>query len=380
VSDAARRLLPLDALRGLIMVLMALDHASAFIARRHSAEFWSGAITRYDSALPFLTRFVTHLCAPGFLFLMGCGMSLFAASRRAMGWTEGRIARFFVTRGLLLVLVNQLIENPAWMVGILTGKPPESPPMPGAGGMPMILTGVLTAIGLSAAVVGPFLRFGAGVWLALGLIGLGLSNLLVPAPDQAGVAFSPWLRLLLIPGQTGILVVIYPLLPWFAIAALGVAFGHGLRRNHALWIAWAPWIGFALLVVGVLLRAAGGFGNFVPPRDGSWIEVLNVVKYPPALVFTLWMIDLDLVLLGLLSGTRGWFQAWLAVYGQAPLFFYLAHLWLYAVIGALFFRQGTTLGSMYGVWLAGLIPLWFLSRWYRDFKSRTPSESVWRFF
>ena len=110
---AAERLPAPDALRWLIMAVMAVDHASAFIAHRHSSEFWGGEITRYESALPFLTRFATHFCAPGFFFLMGCGMALFADSRWRQGWGPGRIARFYLTRGLLLVAINQLVENPA---------------------------------------------------------------------------------------------------------------------------------------------------------------------------------------------------------------------------------------------------------------------------
>src|SRR5262245_57586202 len=109
-ADAAARttrLPALDTLRGLIMAVMALDHASAFIAHRHSFEFWSGDITRYDSALPFLVRFVTHLCAPGFFFLMGCGMALLSEIRREQGWNHGRIAGFYLRRGLLLVGINQ---------------------------------------------------------------------------------------------------------------------------------------------------------------------------------------------------------------------------------------------------------------------------------
>src|SRR6266446_1990435 len=86
--------LAMDRLRGLIMVIMAIDHASLFIAHQHSSESWRGDITVYSSAFPFLTRFTTHLCAPGFFFLMGAGMAMFAASRRARAWSENRIAWF----------------------------------------------------------------------------------------------------------------------------------------------------------------------------------------------------------------------------------------------------------------------------------------------
>ena len=85
----AHRITALDANRGFIMVLMAIDHASYFIARVHSAEFWGVTLPLYPNAIWFWTRWITHLCAPGFFFLMGIGMILFAEARRQAGWEEG---------------------------------------------------------------------------------------------------------------------------------------------------------------------------------------------------------------------------------------------------------------------------------------------------
>ena len=93
-----------DALRGLIMMIMAIDHASAFIARQHASEFWSGAMSSYSSTFPFLTRWITHLCAPGFFFLMGAGIYWLAAARRDAGDTQAAVVRRTVLRGLVLGL------------------------------------------------------------------------------------------------------------------------------------------------------------------------------------------------------------------------------------------------------------------------------------
>src|SRR3954452_8718155 len=93
------RYLPVDALRGLIMMIMALDHASAFIARQHAIEFWAGAMSAYHSAFPFVTRWITHLCAPGFFFLMGAGIYWQAAARREHGASEGVTIRRTILRG-----------------------------------------------------------------------------------------------------------------------------------------------------------------------------------------------------------------------------------------------------------------------------------------
>ncbi|MEJ2353685.1 MAG: hypothetical protein P8Y03_28225 [Anaerolineales bacterium] len=109
------RLFAPDALRGLIIVLMALDHANIFIAHKHSSgEYWGGAFPVYNDALAFLTRFVTHFCAPGFFLLMGAGMALFAHSRQERGWTRAEIIRHFLIRGGALILLQLLVVNRAW--------------------------------------------------------------------------------------------------------------------------------------------------------------------------------------------------------------------------------------------------------------------------
>ena len=99
-SRLGARLVPLDALRGLIIVAMALDHANAFIAHAHPPpEMWSAPTVAPLDTLAFLTRFVTHFAAPGFFFLMGAGMVLLAESRRGLGWSEWAIVRHLVLRG-----------------------------------------------------------------------------------------------------------------------------------------------------------------------------------------------------------------------------------------------------------------------------------------
>lgn len=109
----------LDSLRGFIMVVMALDHANSFISHgKRELELWYFLFPNYESdALAFLTRFVTHLAAPGFFFLMGAGMALFTLSRRVRSWTNRQIIGHFLLRGALLILFQFLLENPAWDIG-----------------------------------------------------------------------------------------------------------------------------------------------------------------------------------------------------------------------------------------------------------------------
>ena len=94
----------IDALGGLIMIIMAINHASALIARQHSIEFWNGAINIYASSFAFFTRCITHLCAPGFFFLLGAGVYWFATPRRDSGWTESQTIRLTALRSFAKIV------------------------------------------------------------------------------------------------------------------------------------------------------------------------------------------------------------------------------------------------------------------------------------
>lgn len=143
LCSKASRLFSIDALRGLIIVFMALDHANHFIAHKHSpGEYWGGEFPIYYDALTFLTRLVTHPVAPGFSFLIGVDMFLFAYSRRKRSWSEWAIIRHFLIRGGFLIALQLLIINRAWEL---------SP-----GGFPKIYIGVLVALG-GGMILGSFL-------------------------------------------------------------------------------------------------------------------------------------------------------------------------------------------------------------------------------
>src|SRR5262249_22968026 len=214
------RLPPLHALRGLIMVLMALAPPRAFVPREHPFEFWGAPLPHSDHALPFITRLVTHFCAPGFFFLMGIGMTLLADSRRRMGWSGTRIAGYFVRRGIVLLLVEQLIENPAWLIGSL-GAAPSLGSNPSAS-TPMLVFGVLCALAMVMTLWSPFPASPSILVGALSAATIIVPQLAIPPQSAGEVAFSPVWRMLLIPGQTGIWFVLYPIVPWIGMTGLGI--------------------------------------------------------------------------------------------------------------------------------------------------------------
>jgi uncharacterized membrane protein len=380
-KGSRQRLFWLDGLRGLIMVLMALDHASFFIARVHPGEFWGVPLPMYPDGLHFLTRLVTHFCAPGFFFLMGISMVLFTDARRQIGWTDSRITRFFALRGFILIILQLLLENAAWGIGLLSGTSHTTTPPGGGEEMAFLHFGVLYALGATMIFWSFFLRFSSALFASVSIIAVLATTALIPAPENAGVLYSPWLRLLMIPGKTGIWQIFYPFIPWLGLAGLGLVFGRLLRQDHRRAYLTALVCGTVFLLLFGLFRAFGSFSDFHSAGDG-WIGFFNLTKYPPSLAFILLTLGLDLVLLFLLSKVESQLRKWgqfLLVFGSTALFFYLAHLYLYALMG-LAFPNGTSFWLMYLFWILGLGILYPMCRWYKRFKERKPPESVWRFF
>ncbi|HJZ75815.1 MAG TPA: heparan-alpha-glucosaminide N-acetyltransferase domain-containing protein [Vicinamibacterales bacterium] len=381
----SRRLPSIDVLRGLIMVFMALDHVGLMVGRFHSQEMWAGAWTRYADAVPFLTRFVTHFCAPGFFLLMGAGIALSAQARMQRGWPPGRITRYILLRGAILVAVATVLEVPAFLAATLSGPSLGQNPefaIPGMTQPRWVLT-VLFALGASMMIAAVFIRARAAVWGLLAAAALLVTAITTPGPEHFDTDYSFARTVLMVSRWSHGVWSQYPIIPWFGIAALGVLLGRWISADQRGCFRALPWIGLTALLAAVTLRAAGGFGNFRAPRDRSWIEFLNFIKYPPALTFTLFMVGGDLLALAAIERIRLWTNpigGVLQVFGQAPLAYYIAHLWLFAIIGMIWFRQGTSYGVVYLVWLAGLVPLYYFARWFRNFKKTKPPDSVWRLF
>jgi uncharacterized membrane protein len=322
IAQAARTRLPaLDWMRGAVMILMSIDHASgAFNAGRVFAD--SASMYHPGMALPaaqFLTRWLTHLCAPSFVFLAGAAVALSVERRLAAGEPARTVDRYLLQRGLLIAALD-----PLWMSwGFTQGK--------------FVVLQVLYAIGTSLMLMAALRRLSLGwlVGLALGLMcgGEALTRL---ALWTLGVSKPPLaLALCLSGGRFPGLVVAYPTLPWLAIMLLGWAFG----RHLAFGRPSAPhrqlaWSGLASLAVFAVVRAGNGYGNVLLPRDdGSLVQWLHVSKYPPGLsYYSLELGIMALALSGFFLLARG--QAAfpgsrvLTVLGQTAFFYYLLHVHL----------------------------------------------------
>lgn len=354
------RLYPIDALRGLIIVFMALDHANYFIAQQHSpGEYWGGPFPAYDSALPFLTRLVTHFSAPGFFFLMGAGMLLFAEARWRQGWSMWKIRAHFWIRGALLIVLQVFLVNPIWKAG--------------PGYFPETYIGVLIALGGTMILASFFVRLSPPALLLLTLSLMLGTELLHPGPELWGqLDNAPWKLVLMRSGGDGEFWSNFPVIPWLELVVFGHLFGRWLLEDEKKAYRKGLWIGLGLLVLFLITRSADGFGNIRPREGDTWIDFLNVVKYPPSLTFTFLTMGVNLVALWGFSKAGQGFQTasrQLVAFGSAPLFVYVLHLFLYMLMGRFFEPFGTSLPLMYLYWLAGLAILYLPALWYGRLKS-----------
>jgi len=368
------RLFAVDALRGLIIVFMALDHANMLIAHKHSpGEYWGSGFPVYHDALAFMTRFVTHLSAPGFFFLMGVGMLLFADARQKRGWGKWAIIRHFLIRGVILIAIQVLVVNRAWELS--------------SDGWPSIYVGVLFALGSAMILISLLLWLKPIYLLLIALVLFIGTEFLVPAPELWGTFQftnpNDYIRVIWIfPGGNATLWSNYPILPWLELVVFGILFGHWIIRDQKQAYSSAWKIGIALLLVFLVIRYLDGFGNILPRMGNTWIDFLNLVKYPPSITFTLLTMGLNLLLLGLFAKANEKLQTFfysLVVFGRAPLFFYVIHLFLYAGLGLWLTPEGTSLASMYPYWLLGLLILFPVCLLYGRLKQYPPANRVLRF-
>lgn len=305
MSEASARHGPMDALRGLVIVLMALDHVRGFFT-----PAGANPLDVHQTTLAFFaTRWVTHLCAPAFVLLMGAGAALRHARR-----PEGTV-RFLLTRGLWLILLELTWCSFAWSWD------------PG-----FRYLGVLWALGASMVLLVPLTRLPAWTGAAVGGVGTVAIALIGAEPGDPGVGL--WLQPTRVELVGMTFRLSYALLPWFFVAALGWGAARWLVTARRLHIGV---LGAGAAALGIGLRL-GGVGNPRPWTNAADLlttafDVLHLDKYPPSLDFLLVFCGLGLVLLaGPLTGD-GPVRRWMRMLGRVPMFFYLLHLPLAHVAG-----------------------------------------------
>ncbi len=356
------RILPLDGLRGLALVFMALDHAAAFVGVGLQAETYGGLRAVLQSPAYWLSGLLTNIAAPAFWLLAGVSVALLEASRRRAGESEGQITRFLLIRAGVLAVLSLTICDWFWAGTVVYMQ-------------------VLLSLGLSLALLSLLRRLPDYALLVLVVIQLALFQAALPW-IAANFWQTPnyWSALLL-----GYTTVTYPasefsLGGWMPLMMLGLLIGRNLHRPELrqprTWFA----VGGGLLLVWVVLRSWGGFGDLTPFSAGEeWFRFFILSKEPPSLTFFTFNLGLAALALGLLYTRSAWLESgpgqWLVALGQAALFSFVAHIVIYNLVsrGVLFLSlPGPGLIKAYLAWLLGLFLLFPLARAYRDLRRRHP--------
>jgi uncharacterized membrane protein len=368
------RLDGIDFLRGLVMAIMVLDHARDF--------FGASSVNPRDvhDAGLFVTRWITHFCAP--IFILLAGVSAFLYGNR--GRSQAQVARFLLTRGAWLMLIEVTVVRFAWTFNV---------------DYDFVFMQVIWAIGCSMVVLAGLVRLPRWAIATFALTVILGHNLL------DGIEANGWWRGLWVfahapgmlqpsPGME--LLAIYPLIPWTAVMAAGYALApvflqpEEQRRRTLLRLGAAVTVGF------VVLRATNLYGDPAPwtLQNGllpTVLSFINCEKYPPSLLYLAMTIGPGLIMLGLFESARSRWSRVVVAIGRVPFLFYVAHIvllhvmavvvahltvgdsdWLFRHLPVLNKPDGYGLGlsSVYALWFVALALLYPLCRWFGALKQR----------
>ena len=374
----------IDVARGVVMVLMAIDHVRVY----------SGLPAGGPSPALFFTRWVTNFVAPAFVFLAGTSASL----REARAGGKRALAIFLVTRGLWLVLLELTVVRVLWTFNFDFAH--------------YLFAGVLWMLGWSMVLLAGIVFLPRAAIVVGGVVVIIGHNVIDFFPGTlAALRNSSWIWKILytgggfrLAGNGPPLYVLYVLVPWVAVMAVGYAFGSVMMTAPQRRRAACLWLGGGMIAAFIVFRALDLYGDPHPwsaPAPGmpTWLALLNTTKYPPSLLFLLMTLGPLLVLLGLVSELHGRAARVLATFGRVPFFYYVLHIptiHLAAVIvsyadhgfvsGWLFENHPMgngpppvgypwSLATVYVVWVLSVMALYVPCRWFA--RVRAQRRSSW---
>jgi uncharacterized membrane protein len=384
-----KRIESIDIVRGLVMVIMALDHTRDF---NHISSLTQNPLDLATTTpLLFLTRWITHLCAPVFVFLAGSSAYLSARTRNNM--TESR--KFLLKRGLVLILLELTVINFALWFDIH---------------FRILLFEVIAAIGFGFILISLVMKLPGWALLTIGLTLICCHDLFAMIHFSNGsivkVVLSPLFGFSLFQVTPKfIFSIAYPPLDWFGIMVTGFAFGrifemHDPGRKKALLLS-----GVVALLAFLLLRSINIYGDpstWAAQKNFTYtlLSFINVSKYPPSLLFTLMTLGVMFLLLFISEGGKGAISRILIVYGKVPLFFFVIHLYLiHGIMVIIMFLQGyglkemsfepfrygrapgsgVSLAVVYLLWIGVVVLLYPICRWYGKYKSARRDNILMRY-
>lgn len=390
-QKAKSRIQSVDFLRGLVIVIMALDHVRDFVS---NVRFDPLDLDQTDPAL-FLTRWITHFCAPVFIFLAGT-----SAGFQAQAGKRGKeLSMFLLTRGIWLIFLELTVVKMAWMFNLTFF-------------VGYHFLQVIWAIGISMIALAGLVWLPKRAIAAIGIVMVAGHHLLAPidaavmaglaqgGPFPAATSFSDAIWLILhmpggIPIGPTLAFTAYPLIPWIGVMALGYVFADIYLREDSERRSLLMKLGVGAIILFLVMRGINMYGDPTPwVTQDSFVKTilsfLNATKYPPSLLFLLMTLGPALVILSVSERWQGKAFDVFVTFGRVPLFFYVVHLYaahLAAVALAtaqgqgpgmamtffVFYPPGYGVGllGVYAFWLAIVIALYFPSRWFAGVKKRS---------
>lgn len=376
------RIESIDLLRGLVMIVMALDHVRDYF---HADAFlYDPTDLSKTSVILFFTRWITHFCAPVFIFLAGTSAFLIGTRK-----SKRELSVFLLKRGLWLVFLELTIVNFAWFFNAQFS---------------LITLFVIWALGIGMILLAACIHLPFKITLLLGaamVVGHNaLDSFHVEGNDINAILWSMLHQFQGFPlSENYFLFVGYPLVPWVGVMLLGYCFGVFYRSDYTQADRKRNllYIGSALLILFVLIRFINGYGDPNPWSVQSnpvftVLSFLNVTKYPPSLLYILVTLGPAILWLTVSENFAGRISQGIKILGRVPMFYYLLHLYLIhilAVIAALLtgydasdmvfntwvtnspnlVGYGFSLWVVYAVWIAVVVILYPLCKWYDDYKA-----------
>lgn len=385
------RIQSIDVLRGLVMVIMALDHIRDFLYKADMTKAADAAMdpTNLQTTFPllFFTRWITHFCAPVFVFL--AGVSIYLMCQRK---TKKELSGFLIKRGIWLVVVELVIITFGWTFNPLFN---------------LLILQVIWAIGVSMVLLGLLIHLPYKVIFAIGLIIVAGHNVMDFPSISAGLKGTVLSDLLYFSNfsvhsftPTHYYIIVYSFLPWTGVMLLGFCFGklyekgvdESYRRKMLLRI------GSAMIIFFFILRFTNWYGDPTPwtvQARGPVYTVLsffNVNKYPPSLLYLCMTLGPGILFLALIEKIQNRFTSVMNVYGRVPMLYYILHFYIiHTIVVIVFFAQGFGtkdivpqgapfffkpnglgfgLWGIYAVWAFVVIILYPICKKYNAYKSR----------
>ncbi|MCH6235837.1 DUF1624 domain-containing protein [Cognataquiflexum rubidum] len=318
ISNPNQRISSIDLVKGLAMLIMALDHVRDYV---HAPAFlFDPADPEQTTLAIFFTRWVTHFCAPSFSFL--AGLSAFMIGKRK---PKNELSGFLLKRGLWLVFIELTVINFGWLFDLSFG---------------IILLQVIWSLGISMIVLAGLVYLPRKVILIFSLILIFGHNLLDPISLDNSIAWALFHKLNIFMLSDNLMFVVgYPIIPWIAVMSLGFCFGDfydksvdSSKRRQTFNI-----IGMGAVILFVVLRWTNVYGDPVlfqqydrPSQD--LVSFLNPTKYPPSLLFLLMTLGGTLLLLANSEKWKGKLVDFICTFGRVPFFFYIIHIYIIHLI------------------------------------------------